>query len=156
LIVVFGETLSRVEFPVAIELHSDKSNILATRIESIRPAARGFVIARLSDLVDREQYRDWRGAVVMMEETDLPPLESDEVREYELLGSKLTDASGRKLGQITEVTYTAADVVLSVQTVEGGKVLLPFNLQIIESFERVKGVLVLRLAEGFDLKKLSE
>ena len=150
---LFGESLYAVKLPWEIRLARDSGEILESRILGFREVARGRVLLRLEGIDSREAAQQWRGAEISVNESALPGLASNEVREYELINARLEDSGGGLLGVITKVFPTGKETVLGIETETNKEVLLPFVKELISGFKREAGQLVVTLKSSVDWER---
>jgi len=150
---LFGESLSEVVLPWEVRLEQESGGAVNSQILSFRDAAKGRVLLRLEGITSREDAQKWRGAIISVKESALPPLAKNEVREYELVGAHLEDSHGRLLGVITEVFPAGQETVLEVKTESYGEVLLPFVKELISGFKKETKQLVVKLKASVDWEK---
>ncbi len=75
-------------------------------------------IVKLATIDDRDTAETYRKYRVMLEDSQLRPLEEGEFFLHQIIGCQITDLEGTFLGKITEVLQTGANDVYSVA---GGK-----------------------------------
>jgi 16S rRNA processing protein RimM len=150
---LYGESLFAAKLPWQVCLTREAGGELESQILACREASKGRVLLRLEGIDNRDAAKKWQGAFIKVEESALPPLARNELREYELRGAHLVDAKGRLLGTITEVFPAAQETVLGVKTETDKEVLLPFVKELIAGFARVEGQLVIKLKATVDWEK---
>ncbi|MDH4225866.1 MAG: ribosome maturation factor RimM [Deltaproteobacteria bacterium] len=72
-------------------------------------------LARLEGLDDRTAAGDLKGAMVLVQDSQLKPLAEDEYFIHDLMGCRVESPQGENLGQVTELMETGADPVLVVR-----------------------------------------
>jgi 16S rRNA processing protein RimM len=152
---LYGESLFAVKLPWQVCLTREAGGKLESQILAFREASKGRVLLRLEGIDNREAAKKWQGAFIKVEESALPPLARNELREYELPGAHLQDAKGRLLGTITEIFPAAQEIVLGVKTGNDREVLLPFVKEFIAGFTRIDGQLVIKLKATVDWEKFT-
>lgn len=80
----------------------------------LRPHGRGFV-AHIAECVTREDAEAWRGALVVVPVSVLPPLPTGQYYWGQLVGLAVETEGGRPLGSVVRLFETGANDVLVVQ-----------------------------------------
>jgi len=81
--------------------------------------------AQLPDCPDRNAAEKLRGLLIAVPRSSLPQQAADEYYWSDLIGLKVVNEAGAKLGTVTSLLDTGANQVLSVQG-ETGEILIPF------------------------------
>ncbi|MBC8101866.1 MAG: 16S rRNA processing protein RimM [Cytophagales bacterium] len=69
------------------------------------------VVLTFDGISDRDSAETLRGGLLLIEKSELPPLEADAYYEGQLLGLQVTTESGRDLGRIEQVHFYPANDV---------------------------------------------
>ena len=72
-----------------------------------------------------EEVGQFRNQTLYVAQADVPELPEDEYYQYELLGLRVEDETGKPLGTLTEVIQTGANDVYVVTGENGSELLLP-------------------------------
>jgi len=99
-----------------------------------RPHRGGFLL-RFREVANRETAEELRGAELLLDRDELRPLEDDEYFLHELVGLEVLDAEYGSLGPILEIYDTAGQVLASVKS-EGGEKLLPLRPETVRRVDR--------------------
>jgi 16S rRNA processing protein RimM len=117
-------------------------------VDSARPHG-GRLLVRLLGVADRDTAEGLRGALFMVDSTDLPPIEDpDEFYDHQLEGLRVRTLDGQDIGRVAEVLHTAAGELLSVRTAEGRELLVPLVRAIVTSVSLADGVIEISPPEG--------
>lgn len=82
-------------------------------ISCARPIAGGFLL-KLTCCDDRNAALGLAGSLLLLPRTSLPKLAEDEYYWHDLVGAKVTNQQGIKLGQIKDIYATTANNILVV------------------------------------------
>jgi 16S rRNA processing protein RimM len=100
--------------------------------------------AGISDPTDAERYR---GLLIEVPESALPPLDADEFYHHQLVKLRVVTSNGQELGSVREVLSTGSNAVLVVNGPQG-EVLLPFIEDVVRSVDTGAGTITVDLLEG--------
>ncbi|MGE0543674.1 MAG: ribosome maturation factor RimM [Dehalococcoidia bacterium] len=100
--------------------------------------------AGISDPTDAERYR---GLLIEIPESALPPLQSDEFYHHQLVGLRAVTSGGDELGTVREVLSTGGNAVLVVDAPEG-EVLLPFIEEVVGSVDLGAATITVEMLDG--------
>jgi 16S rRNA processing protein RimM len=82
------------------------------RLQSVRGADEGFLLAKLEGVDDRDEAESYRGAQLCVRRDSFPPLEEGEFYACDVVGSRLFGPEG-ELGIVEDlVSYPTADVLV--------------------------------------------
>lgn len=98
----------------------------------------------ISDAADAERYR---GLLIEVPESALPPLEIDQFYHHQLVGLLAVTSGGEELGRVGEVLATGGNAVLVVNGPRG-EVLLPFIDDVVQSVDIAAGRITVDLMDG--------
>jgi 16S rRNA processing protein RimM len=116
-------------------------------VESARPHG-GRLLVRLDGIADRDGADALRGALFLVDSSDLPPIEDpDEFYDHQLEGLQVRTTAGEQVGTVAEVLHTAAGELLSVRTGER-EILVPFVGAIVTSVSLADQVIEVDPPEG--------
>lgn len=124
-------------------------------VESARPHGARMLV-RLVGVADRDGADLLRGNLFVVDSADLPPItDPDEFYDHQLEGLTVRTVGGAEVGSVAEVLHTAAGELLSVRTVAGAEVLVPFVSAIVLSVSLASGVIEIDPPDGLlDLDSL--
>ncbi len=101
--------------------HEDSYRIDAVRDHGSR------LLMRLAGVDGRTAAEQLRGALLVIDSEDLPPIaEPDTYYDHQLEGLRVQTVSGQPIGVVAEVLHTAAGELLAVRRDDAGEVLVPF------------------------------
>ena len=84
----------------------------SVKLESVRGADTGFLLAKLEGIDDRDAAESFRGAELLVRRDAFPPLEQGEFYACDLVGARLYGPDG-ELGIVEDLaTYPTADVLV--------------------------------------------
>lgn len=133
-----------------MRLKPSRGNTEAREVEvqTARPHS-GRLLVRLVGVTDRDGADALRGNLFLVDSADLPPLDDpDEFYDHELEGLSVVTVDGEHVGTVAEVLHTPAGELLSVRTVDGVEVLVPFVSAIVPSVSLADGVVRIDPPEG--------
>ena len=93
-----------------------------------------------------------RGKKVFIRTEDLPELEEGEFYVADLLGCKVIDTAGAKIGELKDVISTGSNDVYVVATAEGKELLVPALKQHVKEINPEERRIVVELPEWVDEK----
>ena len=112
----------------------------AMSVEGVVRHGEGFR-CRFADVKDRDAAARWRGALVGVPETALPPTEADEYYWRDLIGLKVRTDAGVDLGRVEALMATGANDALVVRDGRRER-LIPFVAQVAREVDLARGVIV--------------
>lgn len=92
------------------------------------------VLLTLKGLPDRTAAEAWRGAEILVQAQDLPPLAEDELYIHQLEGLRVLLADGTPLGTIAGFVLEPQEL-WSIRTPEGREVLFPVQPQFVQHID---------------------
>ncbi len=117
-------------------------------IESVREHS-GRLLLRLAGVVGRDAADALRGTLFLVDADDLPPItEPDEFYDHQLEGLRVRTVGGADVGTVAEVLHTAAGELLSVKSVEGPEILVPFVSAIVTTVSLADGIVEIDPPDG--------
>ena len=116
-------------------------------VDSARPHS-GRLLVRLDGVADRDGADALRGALFLVDTSDLPPIEDpDEFYDHQLEGLQVRTTAGEQVGTVAEVLHTGAGELLSVRS-DKGEILVPFVGAIVTSVSLADRVIEIDPPEG--------
>ena len=103
-------------------------------VSSARPN-RDRMLVLFEGVHDRDAAEALRGLYLFVRTSEAPPLPEGEFWPHELIGCEVITEGGRVLGQLREVIRTRANDVWSVQSDDGGEVLVPALRDVVEDVD---------------------
>jgi 16S rRNA processing protein RimM len=114
-----------------------------------QPLAAGIaVVYALDGVGDREAAAGLHGQEVFALESDLPPLEEDEVFLSDLVGCSAVDADGSPIGDVVEVLDLPGQHMLVIRTSSGEEVMVPFVDAFVSDVDLEQRRIVITPVEG--------
>ncbi len=104
-------------------------------------------LLRTEELEDRATAERYTGCHLSVPREELPALAEEEFFFHELIGLTVWEATGDRIGEVTEVYEAPANAVLGV-TVDGREKLIPFRGEMIREVDLEEGRVVVELPEG--------
>ena len=115
---------------------------------SLRGAAKGVLIARLSGIEDRDQADGLRGLRLYLGRAALPQTEPEEYYHADLLGLEAVLADGTPVGRVRAIYDFGSGDTLELARPGAPPVLVPFTRAIVPVVEPAQGRLVLEPPPG--------
>lgn len=110
------------------------------RVREIRPHGEGYRCS-IEGVADRDAAARWRGALVGVPETVLPPPGEDEYYWRDLIGLAVRTAAGSDLGRVETLIATGANDALVVRDRERER-LIPFIAPVAREVDLDRGVIL--------------
>jgi 16S rRNA processing protein RimM len=117
------------------------------KIESVRDRAGGLLV-KLRGFESPESVARLRNQWVYVRAEDVPPLPAGRHYKYELLGMRVTDDTGREIGELVEILETGANDVYVIRDSSGKETLLPAIPQVILDYDPAQRSMKVHLLEG--------
>jgi 16S rRNA processing protein RimM len=102
----------------------------------------GMLVVRLEGLSRREDAVAWGGAAIGVPRAGLPELAAGEVYLADLIGLKVVNRQGERVGQVGGVLETPAHAVLQVADENGSEELIPLVPAYIDAIELANGRII--------------
>lgn len=106
-------------------------------------AAKGVMLAKLSDTADRDAAEALRGLRLYLPREALPPPDEDEYYHADLIGLDALLRDGTVLGQVRSVHDFGAGDTLEIARAEGQPVMVPFTRAVVPDVDLAAGRLVI-------------
>jgi 16S rRNA processing protein RimM len=105
------------------------------RIVTAAAHGRSDLLVRLEGIDDRTAAEALRGATILVDPDDLPPLEEDEFYHHEIVGFRVETDAGEVLGEVVETMSTGLN---DVWVVQGGarEYLIPVIDDVVREIDR--------------------
>lgn len=107
----------------------------------------GALYVKFSGIDDATEAERYRGLLLEVRESALPPLDDDEFYHHQLVGLRVATLDGSDLGVVREVLSTGSNAVLVVSGPRG-EVLLPFIEDVIREIDLGGGAISVELLDG--------
>jgi 16S rRNA processing protein RimM len=108
---------------------------IEARVRSVGAGRRGEARLTLDGVEGRDAAEALRGRLVQTGVDQLVPLDAGEYYQYELVGCRVEDGSGRVLGVVREIWETGAPDVLVVVDADGREHLIPAAREILREVD---------------------
>ena len=115
---------------------------------SLCGAAKGVLIARLSDVEDRDQAEALRGLRLYLPRAVLPLTGPEEYYHADLIGLQVVLGDGTPVGRVRAIYDFGAGDTLELARPDAPPVMVPFTRAIVTVVEPERGRLVLELPPG--------
>ncbi len=146
-VVAYGETLSTLSAGEKITANLPDGTSLFLTVVEVHPHQKGFLL--LSREVSKvEEARTLMGAELCVQESRLPPADSDEFYWYQLIGLEVVDTEGQKLGTLEEIIETGSNDVYVVRA-EGEEILVPAIEGVVREVDLQRRLMTVDLPETF-------
>jgi 16S rRNA processing protein RimM len=128
-------------------LLTDRASVGDVTVERARWHS-GRLLLHLIGFDDRSAAESLRGMLlsVDVDPSDLPD-DPDEYYDHQLVGLAVVDVSGVAIGEITQVSHGAQDLLV-VHRVDGGEAMVPFVRELVPEVDLAHGRVVTDLPEG--------
>lgn len=109
----------------------------------------GRLLVRFVGVADRDTADSLRGMLLLVDSGSLAdPDDPDEFHDHQLVGLRVLDTSGAQLGEVVEITHTAAGELLSIKLNDGTDALVPFVTEMVPTVDIDAGTCVIDPPEG--------
>jgi 16S rRNA processing protein RimM len=96
----------------------------------------GRLLVRFAGVDSRTAAEALRATMLVADSaTSLPPVESDEYWDHDLIGLEAVDADGATIGRVTDVLHPPGSALLVLEGAGGREVLVPFVAEIVPSVD---------------------
>ncbi len=121
---------------------------IALTIRDVKPHRDGLLLA-FEGYPDRTSVEPLRNQWITIETDEVvPPHESDEYYDFQVLGMEVRTEEGRTLGQLVEIIETAGNDVFVVEPEVGPEILLPATGEVLREVRPDEGLVIVRLIPG--------
>lgn len=125
-----------------------KREILETySIESIRISDK-FVFLKLAGINSRNDSEALRGYDVLIDNSDIISLSSDEYFVHDLIGCQVITEDGIVLGKLFEVSHISSNDIYVVKNDAGKEMLIPAIKEVIKQVDTKNKKIIVHLLEG--------
>lgn len=109
----------------------------------------GRLLVRLDGIGDRDAADAIRGMLLIVDSDSLPDTDDpDEFHDHQLVGLKVLDTEGNRLGEVTEIMHTPAGELLAIHLESGIDALVPFVTEMVPEVDLEAGTCVIDPPEG--------
>lgn len=109
----------------------------------------GRLLVRLDGVGDRDTADALRGMLLLVDSGALPdPQDPDEFHDHQLVGLRVLDTAGDRLGEVVEIVHTAAGELLNIRLADGSDALVPFVTEMVPEVDLAGGTCVIDPPEG--------
>ncbi len=95
-------------------------------LKSAKQTPKG-VIARFTEITDRNAAEALRGTELGISRDELPPLDEDEVYAVDLIGLAVMTSDGQTVGAVAAVENFGASDILEIEKPDGNRFMVPFT-----------------------------
>jgi 16S rRNA processing protein RimM len=107
------------------------------------------LLVRFDEVQARDPAEALRGALLVADAADLPPIEDpDEFYDHQLVGLAAVLGDGTPVGTVREVVHVPSGELLAVERADGDEVLVPFVRAIVPEVDVASGRVVLDPPDG--------
>ena len=121
-------------------------------INSIRSHG-NLLLIKFDSIDDPETAGQYRNNLVFVRVDDRPKLPQDEYYHHQLLGLRVVNDEGQKLGILEGILETGANDVYLVRTNDGSEILLPAIKSVILDIDLERSVMLVHLISGLEKEK---
>ena len=122
-------------------------NAKEVMVEAARSHGESYLL-KLQGIDSLELAKDYRNALLKIDESQLYPLPAGHYYHFQLQGLSVYDEEKGRLGELTEVLETGANDVYVVQSPEYGEILLPAIKDVILEVNLAEKIMRVRLLPG--------
>ena len=109
----------------------------------------GRLLVRLEGIGDRDAADAARGMLLVVDSDSLPDTDDpDEFHDHQLVGLRVLDTAGTRLGEVTEIMHTPAGELLAIRLASGTDALVPFVKEMVPEVDLRAGTCVIDPPEG--------
>lgn len=109
----------------------------------------GRLLVRLEGIGDRDAADAARGMLLIVDSDSLPdPNDPDEFHDHQLVGLRVLDTAGTRLGEVTEIMHTPAGELLAIRLASGTDAMVPFVTEMVPEVDLEAGICVIDPPEG--------
>jgi 16S rRNA processing protein RimM len=112
-------------------------------IEKCRPHKQHLLV-KLATIDSVEAAEKLRGQDLTIPRSELNPLPEGQYYAFQLIGLNVVTTKGKRLGQITDIMFTAGNDVYIVE----GEILIPAIEDVVKSIDLKKGRMLIEAIEG--------
>jgi len=108
---------------------------------------KGGLLVQFEEISDRNSAELWRGRYLLAPFTELPPPKDDEVYLHDLVGMRVEDEAGGRVGEVTTFYELPQGVMLDVKTEKGGA-LIPYRAELVRHVDLARRAIVIDAKSG--------
>jgi len=128
-VMVYGETLGRIETPAAVYVGESEKRARAVTLETVELRPQGYVVL-FDEIRDRNAAEAVQGLNLYVDENLLPKLAEGEYYHFHLRGMEVVSAStGGKIGTVRDTVNLPSMDALEVVLTTGREIVIPYNEQ---------------------------
>jgi 16S rRNA processing protein RimM len=124
-----------------------KGNIEEFTVEKARPYNNIFLL-KFKGIDSKEQADEYRGASLMVDESELYPLPEGYYYHFQLVGMQVYDAEKGFLGELKEIIETGANDVYVIKGDKYGEILIPAIKEVILDVDTKQNKMQVKLLPG--------
>ncbi len=125
-------------------------NARPARIVESRAGPKGSMVIRVDSVRSIDQAAKLRGALIEVDEADLPPPPEGSYYHYQVLGARVQTGDGEQLGKVVEIVTTGANDVYVVRPAapDAAEILIPALRDVVLDVNVEAGTVTVDLPDG--------
>jgi 16S rRNA processing protein RimM len=116
-------------------------------LRSLRPHKDGLLVA-FEGCITPETAGEYRNRMVAVKTANRPPLAEGEYYHHQVIGLRVSTASGQTVGRVVEILTTGAHDVLVVRGETGPEILIPLVEPFLQEINLAEGEMIVSLIPG--------
>ena len=130
--------------PKDIEIYSplttDDKEVYKVKIVK---SAKGALVAKLSNITNKEQAMALKGLKLYANRSQFPELLEEEYYHSDLINMKVFNTNGQDIGSVMTILNHGATDIIDIMTYDGKKLLVAFTKQFVPTIDLKKRVIVI-------------
>lgn len=117
------------------------------RVNSIRDGTNSLIV-QLSGIETPERAQEYAGALIKIDENDLPVLSEGHYYHHEIIGLEVITTTGERVGIVTDILDVKSNDVYVVEGGDGKEHLIPAIADVIKEINIKEGTITIEVMEG--------